>query len=77
MGGWVDEWMEDRWKHETLLSIMRMGSLVLCIGLAVLLDAVSWAPSSSEENFSSRGDSSLRVNMGSDSTPQTLFRMRV
>ena len=42
----------------------------LCLGLAVLRDAASWVPSSSEENFSGRGDFSLGVSMGSDSIPQ-------
>ena len=42
------------------------------------LDAVSWVRSSSQENFSGRGDFSLGVNMVSDSiSPQKLFWMRV
>ena len=44
-----------------------------CVGLAILLVAVSLVRSSSEENFSGRGDFSLRVTMGSDSIPPKLF----
>ena len=48
-------------------------ALWLCVGLAVLLDAVSWVRSSSEIFFSGRGDLSLGVNMGSDCTPPKSF----
>ena len=47
----------------------------LSIGLTVLLNAASWVPSSSKENFSGRGDFFLGVNMGSDSIPLKLFWM--
>ena len=40
-----------------------------CVGLAVLLDAASWVPSSFDENFSVRGDFALGVDTGSDSVP--------
>ena len=49
----------------------------LCVGLAVLLDAASWVRSPSEEKFSSRGDFSLGINMGSDSIPPKLLQMKV
>ena len=41
----------------------------LCVGLAVLLDAVSWIRYSSEENFSGGGDFTPVINIGSDSIP--------
>ena len=47
-----------------------------CVGLAVLLDAVSWVRYSSEIFFLVEGIFSLGVNMGFDPPPQ-LFRMRV
>ena len=53
------------------------GIAQLVVGPDVLLDAVSWVRSSSEEIFSGRGDFSIGVNMGSDSIPPKLFRMRV
>ena len=43
-----------------------------CVGLAVLLDAVSWVQSSSE-SISGTGDFSLGVNKGFDSIAQQLF----
>ena len=49
----------------------------LYVALAVLLDAALLVRSSSEEDFSGRGDFSSRVNMSSDSFPPKLFRMRV
>ena len=55
----------------------RNSSLVVCVGLAVLLDVASWVRSSSGENFSGRGDFSLGVNMGSDYIPPKLFWKRV
>ena len=48
-----------------------------CVGLTVLLEAVSWVRSSSEEKFYSRMDFSLEVNSGSDSISTKLFWMRV
>ena len=47
------------------------------VGIAVLFNAASWVRSSSGDNFSSRGGFPLGVNMGSDSIPLKLFRMRV
>ena len=49
----------------------------LCVGFAVLLDAALWVCSFSGENFSGTGDFSLGVNIGYDSIPRKLFRMRV
>ena len=48
-----------------------------CVGLAVMLDVPLWVRSSSEENFPSRGDFSLRVNMGSDSIHQKLLEYKL
>ena len=48
----------------------------LFVGLPVLLDAASSVPTSSRIFFSGREDFSLGVNMGSDSIPHNLFRMR-
>ena len=49
----------------------------LCVGLALLFDAESLVRSSSEEIFTGGGHFSLGVNMGSDSIPTKLFRIRV
>ena len=46
-------------------------------GIPALLDAALLVRSSSEENFSGRGDFSRGVNMGSDSIPPKLYRVRV
>ena len=49
----------------------RIAQLVVC-WLAVLLDAASWVRSSSEENFSGRGDFPLGVNISDATTPKAL-----
>ena len=53
----------------------RSSWLLVCQALCPL-DAVSWVRYFSEENFSRR-DFPLGVNMGSDSIPPKLFRMRI